>query len=246
MKTARLQIRRILIGIVSFLLISFGAITAQYHENLMFGVRLGVDNSHVTNITNMLVNEENKPMYSLSDKAGYTPAANVFTHYRFKDSQVAVEGSLTYNQIGAKIYKCSFFTSDVEQYNIKYQYVGVGLYTKVYLYRGLMMGVGIGYDVCLNSSSGISYQSSMGSKAQNLQSEEHIRQALKGRANLTVGAVLGYEFKFGMSMQLSYLYGLADLVETGVNPYKFTESSNNSRTLQLTVGWAISTHGFYL
>jgi len=212
----------------------------------MFGLRLGADYSQITNITNVLVNDENKPMYSLTDNTGYTPTASLFAHYRFKDTQIAIEGSLNYSQISTNIEKISNISSSIEDFNLKYQYLGVGLYTNVYLYRGLLIGVGTGFVFCLNSSSGIDYQSSTGSMAQNLQSEEHIRQALKGRANITAGAVLGYEFKFGLSVHASYLYGLTDLVETGVNLYKFTECRNNARTLQLTIGWAISTQGFYL
>ncbi len=223
-----------------------GVAYSQYHDELMFGLRIGGNYSTVTNLTNVLINDENKPMYEFSEKTTYTPSVALFSHYRFKDTQIALEGALNYSQIGVDVDKNSLVTSSIERFNFKYQYMGMGLYAKVYLYRGLMVGVGTNMAFCLNSSSGIAYQSSTGSMTQDLQSEEHIRQALKGRANVAAGAVLGYEFKFGLSLQAAYLYGFTDLVETGVNPYKFSEVKNNARTLQFAIGWAISQKGFYL
>ncbi len=233
-------------GILTALMFAGTGLTrAQYHDELMFGLRIGGSYSTVTNLTNVLINDENKPMYEFSEKTTYTPAVSLFSHYRFKDTQIALEGALNYNQIAVDVDKNSLVSASKETFNFQYQYLGFGLYTKVYLYRGLMVGVGTNVGTCLNSSSGIAYQSSTGSMAQDLQSEEHIRQALKGRANVTGGAVLGYEFRFGLSVQASYLYGFTDLVETGVNPYKFSEVRNNARSLQVAVSWAVSRKGFY-
>jgi hypothetical protein len=210
----------------------------------MFGLRIGGNYSTVTNLSNMLVNDENKPTYAFSEKTSYSPAVSLFSHYHFEETQIALEGGLNYMQIAVDVDKNSLETASNETFNFQYQYLGLGLYTKVYLYRGLLVGVGANMGICLNSSSGITYQSSTGSMAQDLQSEEHIRQALKGRANVSAGAVLGYEFKFGLSVRASYLYGFTDLVETGVNPYKFSEVTNNARSMQVAVGWAISRTGF--
>lgn len=233
------------LAIITALLFAGNGLTqAQYHDELMFGLRIGGNYILVTNLTNVLINDENKPMYEFSEKTTYTPAVSLFSHYRFKETQIALEGALNYNQIAVDVDKNSLVTTSKETFNFRYQYLGFGLYTKVYLYRGLMVGVGTNMGICLNSSSGIAYQSSTGSMAQDLQSEEHLRQALKGRANVTAGAVLGYEFKFGLSVQASYLYGFIDLVETGVNPYKFSEAKNNARSLQFAIGWAIGRQGF--
>lgn len=218
---------------------------AQYHENLMFGLKIGADYSLITNLTNTLVNDQNKPMYEFSEKSNFLPTASLFTHYRFDKTQVAVEGRISYYQIANDVDKRSLVTSASENYNIRYQYLAFGLLSKVYLYRGFNFGIGANFGSCLNASSGIEYKSSTGTVAQNLQSEEHISQALKGRANITAGAMLGYEFKFGLSVEAAYYYGLTDMVETIVNPYNFAESRNNSRSVQLTIGWAISKEGFY-
>ncbi len=233
-------------GILTFIMFAgSGAARAQYHDELMFGLRVGGNYSQITNLTNVLINDENKPMYEFSEKTTYSPAVSLFSHYRFQETQIALEGALNYNQIAVDVDKNSLVSESKETFNFHYQYLGFGLYTKVYLYRGLMVGVGTNMGFCLNSSSGIAYQSSTGSLAQDMQSEEHIRQALKGRANVSGGAVLGYEFRFGLSVQASYLYGFTDLMETGVNPYKFSEARNNARTLQVAVSWAVSRKGFY-
>lgn len=246
MKFISLYVVQRLAILTALLFLGNGLTRAQYHDALMFGLRIGGNYSSVTNLSNVLINDENKPMYEFSEKTSPTPAVSLFSHYRFKDTQIALEGALNYNQIAIDVDKNSLITASDETFSFRYQYLGFGLSTKVYLYRGLMVGVGVNMGICLNSSSGIAYQSSSGSMAQDLQSEEHIRQALKGRINVTAGALFGYEFKFGLSVQASYLYGFTDLVETGVNPYKFSEAKNNARTLQFAIGWAIGQQGFNL
>jgi hypothetical protein len=227
------------------LLLLVGFTKAQYHDQLMFGLKAGADFSTITNLTNTLVNDEYKPLYYFSEKGGYQPAVSLFTHYRFDQSQIGIDARISYYQAATEIEKRSQVTATIEDYDIRYHYLSIGLYSKVYLYRGFNLGIGANVGACLNSSSGIAYQSSTATVAQNMQSQEQIRQVLKGRTNITAGAVMGYEFKFGLSVEAAYHYGLTDMIETIVNPYKFAESRNNSRSLQLTIGWAISREGFY-
>ena len=115
--------------VYTIVLLSFtlGSLKAQYHENLMFGLKIGADYSLMTNITNTLVNDENKPMYKFSEKSNYLPAVSLFTHYRFDKTQVAVEGRISYYQIANDVNKSSLVTTAVENYNIRYQYLGLGL-----------------------------------------------------------------------------------------------------------------------
>ncbi len=234
--------------IVTLLLLLLSVVissTAQYHDNLMFGIKGGANYSLLTNIANTLVNDENKPLYRFVEKNTYSPSVSLFSHYRFKDSQVAIDGRISYYQLALEEQKVSLVSSTIERYNFNYQYMALGIYSKVYLFRGFMAGVGINAGVCLNSSSGIEFESNTATQAKNLQSQEHIRQAIKGRSNIMAGAIMGYDFKCGLSLEASYYYGINDMIETIVNPYNFSECRNNSRSIQFTIGWAISKEGFY-
>lgn len=232
--------------VISVLLLQVAAISsAQYHDNLMFGLKIGTNYSLLTNLPNILVNEENKPLYKFSEKSDFLPSVSLFSHYRFPDTQIAFDGRISFYQIGSEVEKRFLVSSTVETYNISYQYLAIGIYTKVYLYRGFNFGIGANIGSCLNTSSGITYKSTVGTVAQHMQSQEQIRQTLKGRANINAGVIIGYEFKFGLSVEASYFYGLTDIIETNVNPYNFAESKNHPRSFQFTLGWAISKDGFY-
>lgn len=220
-------------------------VTAQYHDRLMFGIKAGVDYNQLSNITNTIVNDENRPQYQFFEKNRYLPAVSFFTLFRFPNSQVGIDSRISYYQAAADIDKQSIMRSTIENYDICYHYLAVGLYPKVYLYKGLNLGAGVNIGACLNPSSGITYQSSTGSVARNMQTQQHISQALKGRTNITAALLMGYEFKFGLSIEGACYFGLTDVIETMVNPYNFIESRNNTRSIQFTIGWAISKEGFY-
>jgi hypothetical protein len=231
---------------IACLVLGLGSVSAQYHDDLMFGLRLGGNYSSMTNLTNMLVYDDYRPMYTFSETPHWEPAVSLFTHYRFKESQIAIEGLLNYSQFATEISKVSTITELEEKFDFRYHYMGLGLFTKVYLYRGLLIGVGANLGMCLNSSSGIAYSCSTYSTTQNMQSEENLRQALKGRAGFSAGFVLDYEFMFGLSLQASYYYGFTDMIETDVNSYNYIESNNHASTIQVSLGWAISQTGFYV
>lgn len=234
------------IFILSLLLFqAFTEAKAQYHENLMFGIRAGADFSQLSAITNTLVNDENMPLYLFNETSRFLPSVSLFTHYRFDDTQVGVEGRLSFYSLSTGINKYSLAAPVVETYNISYQYLALGLYPKVYLHRGFNVGVGVNMGACLNPSSGINYRSSAGTIAQNMHGQEQLRQVLKGRYNIKAGIIMGYEFRFGLSVEAAYYHGLTDMIETIVNPFNFTESNNKSRSVRFTIGWAISEDGFY-
>ena len=66
-----------------------------------------------------------------------------------------------------------------------------------------------------------------------------MRDVLKGRTNFSVGIGLGYEFTFGLSVDVRYYYGISDVMETEVNNFHFIENNNASRVIQVTLGYAI-------
>lgn len=220
-------------------------VKAQYHDQLMFGFKGGAAVSRLANVTNMLLRDDNRPLYLIEETNLLSPVVTLFCNYRFKDSQVGFEGQIGYDCYASDIEKHTITLTDSDYYRLKYQFLTVGLFPKVYLYRGFCVGAGASVGFCLNNSSGISYDSNSGNIMQNMQAQEHIRQSLKGRSNLIAGVCAAYEFQFGLVLEAGYFHGLTDVVETNVNPYDFTESRNNSTKYQLIIGWAIGRAGFY-
>ena len=72
------------------------------------------------------------------------------------------------------------------------------------------------------------------------ETQTELRDVIKGLNTTELVFVLCYEFKSGLSVDLSYNTGLNDMVETLVNRHNFIDSKNSTSSLQFTVGWAIS------
>lgn len=217
----------------------------QYHDNPMFGLRLGASYNYITNLPNTLIDEENRPMHTMEERKSFSPVFALFTHYRFENTQVPLEGRVSFFRAATKVLRYATHNTDTEMFDFRLQYVSFDLASKVYLHEGLMVGAGIGFGQNINSSSGIRYHSSFYTPSQILQTTGHINQALNSRANITASVLAGYEFRQGLSIEIAYIYGLADIIDTVVNPYNFSESRNNIRNIQLTVGWAIGSDGFH-
>lgn len=219
--------------------------TAQYHDNLMFGLRLGAGYNFITNLPNTLIDEENRPMYNMEERKSISPVVALFAHYQFEKTQVALEGRLSFFRAATEVRRHSIFNTNTESFDFRFQYISFDVSAKVYLRRGFLAGTGIGFGHCLNSNSGIRYDASFYSSSQILQITQQMSQALNSQASINAMIFAGYDFKNGFSIELAYIYGLADIIDTVVNPHNFSESRNNLRNIQLTVGWAISNDGFY-
>ena len=76
-----------------------------------------------------------------------------------------------------------------------------------------------------------------------LETQQLMRNVIKGRTNVSLGFGLGYQFLNMIYVDARYYLGVSDIIETMPNNYNFKEVKNNSWGVQLTVGWAIVSTG---
>lgn len=215
---------------------------AQYSENLMFGLKAGAERCQMTGLSNMMITEENRPLYTLSDEIVYVPSVSLFAHYHFSESQIALEGVIGYRQTSAEAQRASDF--DTESFVARLHHVTAGVNFRFYVIKGLNVAIGMEAGPCINGTTIMEYNSQSCSNSQLMQRREHIRECIKGRHTALADVVLGYELPIGFSVEAIYRKGLTDLIETGVNNYGFTECSNRSSYIGVSIGWAIGVKGF--
>lgn len=234
-----------------FLIILFvSPVKSQYFEeekSLCFGVKAGASYSSIGNIHSMIIPENYFSGYSFDEKFTINPYANLFINYKLEETIIALEGGLSYYQIGSKSQY-----SDVKglNYDLKFQYDYIGLegYVRTYYYKGFNVAAGmrIGFNINPNNLKYTSNGQSLNINPpldSDIKVEQGMRQVLKGKNNIAAGIILGYESPKGWLVDLSYHYGLNDAIETQTNSVNFIENTNNTHSIQLTIGWLFSFKG---
>lgn len=228
--------------VLIFLLVVTMSAEAQYSSNIMFGAKVGANYSGISNTGAMLVSESYYSGYSLKEKDRFAGTAGIFVNYKFDGTIMAIQPELCYSRSsGALNY------SDINNlnYNVDFNYDNIRLsfLAKAYPFAGfnIMVGPSLGYNL---TPSGIFYTSNGESiYGPDLNTQQQLRNVLKGRPDFGIIAGIGYEFYFGLSVEASYTFGMSDVIETQINGYRFIENSNKAHSVQLTVGWAISSDG---
>jgi len=208
------------------------------NNNLQFGCKAGTVYTSITNLAKVLVSESYYTGYTFenSDVWGFT--GGVYINYKFEESISALYSEISYSQLGNKLHY-----SDIDNLNydfiVKYDYLNLELWYKVYLYGGLHLGIGprIGF----NLTPGDLFYTSNGEDlfGPDIRIQQQMRDVLKGRTNFCLGVSAGYEFSNGLSIDARFYFGISDVMETEVNNFHFIENNNASRVIQITLGYAI-------
>jgi hypothetical protein len=228
------------------LLVCSANLSAQYQDNLMFGIKAGASRSSISNLPTILVSEHYYVGYQFTEEPVFAPLADLFINYRINESRMAMEGRLGYFQQAASI-----TYSDIEEFTytckFQYHYLGLGAGLKTYITKGFNAGVGMRFGFILQPDNltyaSNAHQFNWGTDNQPPSDEEtqqELRDVIKAVNSTGVVFHLGYEFPMGLSLDLSYLAGLNDTMETLVNRHNFVDSKNKATAIQLTAGWAIS------
>lgn len=235
------------------LIICLGAIlffavklNAQYPDNLMFGFKTGIQQTSISNLSTILVSEDYYAGYNFSTKRVYSPIGSLFVNYRIDESRISLEGQLSYYQISSNL-----TYSDIENFTytckFKYHYLGIGANIRANIHRGINVGLGMRFGFNLQPEN-ITYTSNAheinwGENNQPISDKEtqnELQDVVKGLNSSEIVLLIGYEFKNGLSIDLSYNASLNDMIETLVNRHNFINSNNKSSSFQITVGYAIS------
>ena len=160
-----------------------------------------------------------------------------FLYNRFRNSRFAVQPQISFTARGG-----DFTYSDIEdlEYSMEfnYQYVDISVLMKVYPAAGFHFAAGpeIGFQV---APTNITYTSNMPELGPDLQIQQSLREVLKGKNDFGVLLGVGYDFEFGLMLELQYRFGITDVIETQANGFNFIENTNRSSSVQFTIGYAL-------
>jgi len=205
---------------------------------LNIGLKAGVVSTKITSLAKMLVSESYYTGYTFEDSNQWGFTGGIYVNYKFEGSISAIYAEVSYSRLGSNLHY-----SDIYDFNydfiVKYNYVNLEMWYKVYLLGGL--NVGIGPRIGFNLSPGDIFYTSNGEDlfGPDIRIQQQMRDVLTGRTNFSVGVSAGYEFNFGLSLDGRYYYGISDVIETSVNNFHFIENHNNSLVLQFTIGYAL-------
>ena len=166
---------------------------------------------------------------------GFT--GGIMLYHRFDESRFAIQPAIDFSTGGGSMAYAD--VNDLEYtIDLAYQYATLGTDLKVYPIGGLhaALGVELAFNV---ASDRIRYRSNMPELGPDLQIQESLREVLSGGTDVRLLAGIGYDFPFGLTVDLRYRRGLTDAVETLANGFGFIENPNKSTGLRATVGWLI-------
>ena len=219
-------------------------ITAQQRSSsddlsiFQFGFKAGSVYTSISDLSKVLVSESYYTDYTFENFNEWGFTGGLFLRYKFDQSISAIYSEISYSRLGNRLHY-----SDINDFEydfiIKYNYVNLDFWYRVYIFNGLHLGVGprLGFNI----TPGALFYTSNGEDlyGPDIRIQQQMRDVLKGRNNFCIGMSTGYDFNFGLSIDARFYYGLSDVMETEVNNFNFIENSNSSLTFQVTVGYAI-------
>jgi hypothetical protein len=205
---------------------------------LQLGIKAGAVYTRINDLPKMLVSESYYTGYTFENSSQWGFTGGIYLNYKLKESISAIYSEVSYSRLGNNLYY-----SDINDFSydfvVKYNYVNLELWYKAYIFGGLNFGTGprLGFNL---SPRDIYYTSNGEDQfGPDIRIQQQMRDVLTGRINFSVGISAGYEFNFGISMDVRYYYGISDVMETEINNFHFIENHNNSHVLQFTIGYAI-------
>lgn len=233
------QLTRIASRLCSLLLLALPLLShAQLDDDEWFyGLRAGATYSQIDGISTTLI----RPIYpeetyttALESTVGFTTGA--FVYMRFNKSRFAVQPEIGYADMGGR-----FNYSDINDLNysidFRYNYLRLVPAIKFYPAAGFNITVGASVGFILNADR-LNYTSNKPELGPDLQIQQSLCQALKGRGNVGIVLGAGYELPMGLGLDFRYIYGFSDVIETQANGFYFIESKNANSTIEATVSFA--------
>ena len=157
--------------------------------------------------------------------------------------RLGAEGGFTYYQ---KYTDLDYSDNQGLEYTVeqRYHYLGLMAALKVYPWKhGFNVSVG-GRIAAVLTPKGISYSSNQEDEkfarfewATTSETERQMNEKLTGRPDASIGGGLGYEFPFGLNLNLRYHYGLTNVIRTEINDFNWAEKKTNSHSIELSVGY---------
>ena len=199
------------------------------------GVRLGGGYSVNSHVDKILVSEGYYANYSFDNKG--QPA-----------SLWGVEAGIAYYNKTARV---RYEDKNELNYTLstRYHHLGLAAYFNLYPFKAKnSLHVSLGGRIGANlSPSNLTYAgnqedakfSALGYPSVK-ETERMLKDKLKGRPDAALGGGIGYDFPFGMTLDLRYHYSLTNSIKTETNTYNWVEHDNHNQQIELTVGYMIN------
>lgn len=210
-------------GIKLTVLLSTCCLSLSAQENSFYaGIRLGGGYSINNHIDRILVSENYYSNYSFDNKGLFVPSAELFFLYREPGSLCGVEAGITYYNKTARV---RYEDRNELNYTLstRYHHLGLAAYLNLYPFRGRnSLHVSLGGRIGANlSPDNLSYTGNQEDEKFSAlgypgvkETERLLRDKLKGRPDAALGGGIGYEFPFGMTVDLRYHYSLTNSIKT--------------------------------
>ena len=212
------------------------------------GVRLGGGYSVNSHVDKILVSEGYYANYSFDNKGLFVPSAELFFLYRQPASLWGVEAGIAYYNKTARV---RYEDKNELNYTLstRYHHLGLAAYFNLYPFKAKnSLHVSLGGRIGANlSPSNLTYTgnqedakfSALGYPSVK-ETERMLKDKLKGRPDAALGGGIGYDFPFGMTLDLRYHYSLTNSIKTETNTYNWVEHDNHNQQIELTVGYMIN------
>ncbi|MBS0012320.1 MAG: outer membrane beta-barrel protein [Bacteroidales bacterium] len=230
--------------ILVLVLLSFIRLEAQSGRSasndsyLQFGFKAGSANTSISGLAKVLVSESYYTDYTFENSSEWTFAGGIYLNYKFEQSISAIYSEIAYSRLGNKLHYSDIYDF-IYDLSVRYDFLNLEFWYKAYIFNGLYLGTGPRLGFILTP--GGLYYTSNGEDlyGPDIRIQQQMRDVLKGKNNICLGISTGYEFSFGLSVDVRFYYGLSDVMETEVNNFNFIENNNNSRIIQITLGYAL-------
>ena len=231
------QFQRVLI--LLFFSISYLHISAQLeHEKFYYGFQAGASYSQINEVSTTLI----RPIFPVnsyntrtSNVLGFTAGASV--HYRFRKSKFAIQPEINYADLGG-----AFHYEDIEGFSydltFRYNYLSISPVVKFYLVHGINISFGPQLNLIIDQSK-LKYISNQPELGPDLQIQQSLQEVLKGNSIASFAFGAGYDMPFGLNINVRYILGISDSVETLANGFYFIENKNTTSAIQATLGYHI-------
>lgn len=212
---------------VAFLLCSVCQPLSAQDGNFHAGLRLGGGISSNSNVDRILVSEDYYSNYSLRKRVLFVPCAELFFLYKPQGNLWGVEAGIVYYNRTARV---RYDDRDELNYTLsaRYHHLGLAAYFNLYPFKErntwhVSLGGRLGANL---SPENLSYEGNQEDKKFEKwkypsveETERVMRSKLKGRPDAALGGGVGYDFHWGICIDLRFHYSLGSTIKTETNTF---------------------------
>lgn len=212
--------------------------SAQYEDNLTYGLKVGGVYSNIGNLPEMILGRDHQfTQSSINSKGKYGVEGGVFLNYKLPDTRTAIQPEILYRKSGAQVNYSNPIKSEEYQLDLNYSYLVFGATYKLYPVAGFNFGVGAYYSKNLTPHS-LEYTSNVQGGLYDTNYRQFYRDGIVGRGDFSLSFSLGYELKNSFHFDVRYYLGVGDMISSRSTSFQFLENTNRNTFLTLSVGYS--------